>query len=74
MIGSGAFGKVFLAEHNASGKVLLNFVLKFVPYCIWQVFAIKAVVKEAIIRGDDIDVTMCERRILALGTRHITLL
>ena len=34
-----------------------------------SVFAIKTVNKADIIRGDDIDITMAERRILTLGTR-----
>ena len=54
LLGSGAFGKVYLAEHLKTN----------------QVFAIKAIDKEAIIRGDDIDVTMAERRILSLGNKN----
>jgi novel protein kinase C epsilon type len=53
VLGSGAFGKVYLAEHLQTK----------------QVFAIKAIEKEVIIRGDDIDVTMAERRILSLGNK-----
>jgi len=52
ILGSGAFGKVYLAEHLKTN----------------QIFAVKAIEKESIIRGDDIDVTMAERRILSLGT------
>ena len=32
-------------------------------------YAIKSIDKKEIIRGDDIDITMAERRILALGTK-----
>ena len=35
-----------------------------------QVFAVKSVDKMEIIKGDDIDVTMAERRILELGTKR----
>ena len=51
VLGEGAFGKVFLAEHKPTSKV----------------YAVKMISKEHVIRGDDIDVTMTERRILALG-------
>ena len=34
-----------------------------------MVYAIKSVDKREIIRGDDIDITMAERRILALGKK-----
>ena len=53
MLGRGAFGKVYLVERHEDKKV----------------FAIKTVDKAEIIEGDDIDVTMAERRILALGNR-----
>jgi len=52
VLGEGAFGKVYLVEHKLTNKVL----------------AAKVISKEHILRGDDVDVTMTERRILALGT------
>ena len=54
VLGSGAFGKVYLGEHKKTKEV----------------FAIKAIEKEVIIKGDDIDVTMAERRILSLGKKN----
>ena len=54
LLGRGAFGKVYLAERVEDKKV----------------FAIKTVSKADIITGDDIDVTMAERRILALGNKN----
>ena len=53
MIGSGAFGKVYIAKHLKEKRM----------------YAVKAVEKAEIIKGDDIDVTMAERRILTLGTK-----
>ena len=50
------FCKVYLAKYLADGK--------------GQVFAVKSVDKMEIIKGDDIDVTMAERRILELGTKR----
>jgi len=50
-LGRGAFGKVFLAER-----------IKTKTIC-----AIKVVEKEVIIENDDIDITMLERDVLALG-------
>ena len=54
LLGKGAFGAVYLAEHREDRRV----------------FAIKTVEKADIIQGDDIDVTMAERRILALGNKR----
>jgi len=53
-LGRGAFGKVFLAER-----------IKTKTIC-----AIKAVEKEVIIENDDIDITMLERDVLALGSKQ----
>jgi len=53
-LGRGAFGKVFLAER-----------IKTKTIC-----AIKAVEKEVIIENDDIDITMLEREVLALGVQE----
>ena len=54
LLGKGAFGAVYLAERHEDQRV----------------FAIKTVEKADIIHGDDIDVTMAERRILALGNKR----
>eukprot|EP00092_Neocalanus_flemingeri_P012116 GFUD01013064.1.p1 GENE.GFUD01013064.1~~GFUD01013064.1.p1 ORF type:complete len:700 (-),score=155.21 GFUD01013064.1:108-2207(-) len=52
VLGEGAFGKVYLVEHKKTNGV----------------FAAKVISKEQILRGNDVDVTMTERRILSLGT------
>ena len=51
LLGKGAFGKVLLAEDKETKEV----------------FAIKAVEKHIIIEGDDVEVTLTERNVLALG-------
>ena len=53
LLGSGSFGRVCLAELKEDHKV----------------YAIKTINKAEIIRENDIDVTMAERRILALGNK-----
>ena len=52
-IGHGAFGKVFLAEQNCTNKV----------------YAIKMMSKEEIIRGDDLDMVIRERKVLEFGKK-----
>lgn len=52
-IGHGAFGKVFLAEEISTTNV----------------FAIKVMCKEEIIRGDDLDIVIRERKVLEFGKK-----
>ena len=52
-IGHGAFGKVFLAEDISTTNV----------------FAIKVMCKEEIIRGDDLEIVLRERKVLEFGNK-----
>ena len=49
VLGQGAYGKVFKVEHKHTR----------------QVFALKAISKELIIEGDDVDIILREKNILA---------
>lgn len=53
VLGQGSFGKVLLAEHNATNSV----------------FAIKVIGKKEVFEDDDIESTMTERRVLELASR-----
>ena len=67
VLGKGSFGKVILAELRASVRQSLGGSSSNQPP---PYYAIKALKKDVVLEDDDIECTMIERKVLALGCKH----
>ena len=62
MLGKGSFGKVLLAELRGSSSSSSSSSPSY--------YAVKALKKDVVLEDDDIECTMIERKVLALGCKH----